>query len=312
MYAGIDGGQSSTTAIIADATGKILGVGHAGPADEVAQDAHSSRLHDAFHLAINHALRAANAFPDTAFAAVVAGLSGYNGAVIGRKPEVNSERFELVHDTRIAHAAAFGSGAGVIVVAGTGSVAFGINDQGEEARVGGHGYLFGDEGSAFWIGRRLIQRVMHDEDAALPSPISKPVLEYFKAGEIGEVSDAFYAGRIDRAALAALGKLASELAAQGIDDARFIIEQAADASAALAALCARRLYGNKRVLGREVPVAFTGGLMKNAAFAARAKDRLRDRLPEGRIVTAEYSPAAGALLLAYKARGLNPLPRIHD
>jgi len=308
FYAGIDGGQSSTTAIIADDAGKILGAGHAGPADEVGADASSTRLRDAVHVAINHALQAAQLFPDTEFAAVVAGLSGYSGKPVGAKPHVHTRNFQILHDARIAHAAAFDRGDGIVVIAGTGSVAFGINELGEECRIGGWGYLFGDEGSAFWIGRRLIERAMRDRDVGLPSPVTPAVLNYFGVASISEVSDGYYCGKIDRAVIAALAKTAFELAGQGVDDARFIVEQAADALAALAATCARRLHANKRVIGHPVSVALSGGALQNARFAASIRACLADRFPEANIVDVKNKPAEGALLLAYRADGVDPAP----
>lgn len=313
LYAGIDGGQSSTTAVVGDERGKILGTGHAGPADEVGENAHSARMQGAFRSAIDDALRAANLPSGSELRAVVAGLSGFNGALSGAHPrdKIKSATFEIVHDTRIAHAGAFAGQPGVLVIAGTGSVALGINETGEECRAGGRGYLFGDEGSAFWIGRRLVERVMLDEDAALPSPLSKPVLSYFGVRTAGEVSDGFYRGKIDRAKIAGLAKVANALANEGLDDAYFFVDQAADALAALAALCARRLHGNKRTIGHEVQVAFTGGLMRDERFAKRVARKLRARQPEARILPGEASPAAGALLLAYRAAGIVPLPSVH-
>jgi len=310
LYAGIDGGQSSTTAIIADGAGKILGEGHAGPADEVGADASSTRLRDAVQLAIDHALRAAELFPNTEFAAVVAGLSGYNGKPVGAGPGVHTKKFQMLHDARIAHAAAFHTGEGILIIAGTGSVAFGVNELGEECRIGGWGYLFGDEGSAFWIGRRLIERAMHDRDSGLPSPVTPPVLSYFGVRTLSEISDGFYAGKIDRSAVAALARSAFELAEHGVDDARFIIEQAADGIAALGASCARKLHANKRVIGRPVPVALSGGLLQNERFTARIRARLTDRLPEATIVAVKNKPAEGALLLAYRADGIDPAPAL--
>lgn len=308
FYAGIDGGQSSTTAVVAGGDGKILGTGHAGPADEVGANSGSTKVRDAFHLALSQALRAAELFPDTEFAAVVAGLSGYHAKTIGAPPVVHSTNFQLLHDTRIAHAAAFGSSEGVLVIAGTGSVAFGTNETGEECRIGGWGYLFGDEGSAFWIGRRLLERAMHDRDDALPSPVAPALLEYFALQSLVKIRDGFYAGTIDRAKIAGLAQTAFACAAEGIDDARFIVEQAADALAALAARCARRLNAGKRVTGRSVPVAFAGGLMRDTAFAKRVSARLLDRLPEARITEVTKSPAEGALLLAYRADGVAVTP----
>lgn len=310
LYAGIDGGQSSTTAVVGDERGTILGTGHAGPADEVGENAQSVRLQTAFRSALRNALRAASLPADAELQAVVAGLSGFNGTTVGADPRerIKSATFVILHDTRIAHAGAFAGRPGVLVIAGTGSVAFGTNEAGQECRIGGRGYLFGDEGSAFWIGRRLVERVMLDEDAALPSPLSKPVLEYFGVRTIGEVSDGFYRGKIDRANIAGLARVASVLAHQGLDDAYFFVDQAADAIAALAALCARRLHGNKRTVGHDVQVAVCGGLAEDQLFAGRVAQKLAARLPEARIVPFATSPAAGALLLAYRTDRIEQPP----
>ena len=67
--------------------------------------------------------------------------------------EILPTPIEVVGDMLIALEAAFDSGPGVIVIAGTGSIAYGRNRQGTTVRAGGWGFAIGDEGSAHWIGR---------------------------------------------------------------------------------------------------------------------------------------------------------------
>ncbi|MBV8726208.1 MAG: hypothetical protein JO233_00365, partial [Candidatus Eremiobacteraeota bacterium] len=179
LFAGLDGGQSATEAVVADSSGRIIGRGKAGPADEIGEPPDSSRLRDAIHGALNAALRNGALDEGANLVSVVAGVSGYEGRIYGKPPNLNARDFALVHDASIAHAAALGGKAGVTVVCGTGTSAYGNNEEGDAITVGGWGYLFGDQGSGFWIGRRALERVMHDTDAALPSELRNPLLAHF-------------------------------------------------------------------------------------------------------------------------------------
>ena len=298
LFAGIDGGQSSTSAVVGDESGTVLGRGNGPPADEVAQDAASTRLRDALSLAVGAALLDARQKHDAQFESVVAGVSGYEGRVAGAAPELPSKRFELLHDSPVAHAAAFGAGPGVLVIAGTGSVAFGRNESGGEVRVGGWGYLFGDEGSAFWIARRCIERAMRDEDSGCASELQREVLDHFGQPSLRDVQHAFASGSLSRSTIAGFAQRALELAQRANGDTMPVADQAADALAALGALCARRLFGDKRKSGSVVPLAFSGGLLGDPWFALKVQVRALDRLPEAQLVEMRRTPAEGALLLA--------------
>ncbi|GAC1499696.1 MAG: BadF/BadG/BcrA/BcrD ATPase family protein [Vulcanimicrobiaceae bacterium] len=306
LYAGIDGGQSSTTAVIAGDAGTVLGTGRAGPADEVGAGPQSTRTHDAFGAALESALSQAGLPATSSFESVTAALSGYDGRIRGRMPSVNAKTFHIVHDSVAAHAGAFAGTPGVVVIGGTGSVAYGTNDSGESVRLGGWGYLFGDAGSGFWIGRRSLERAMRDEDAGLRGTLSAELLRYYGRGSLHEIARAFYGGDIERRKIAAFAPRAFALARQGESDAREIVRQAADALAALAALCARRLHGKVRVIGYPVPVAFAGGLTADAGFLEAIQRQLRARLPEAHWRKPQEGGAYGALLLAYRMASAQP------
>ena len=305
LFAGLDGGQTATQAVIADGDGRILGRGEAGPADEIGQGEDSGRLSTAIQGALETALRDGGLDANAKFVSVVAGVSGYEGRIYGKSPTLNADDFALVHDASIAHAGALGGKAGVTVVCGTGTSAYGTNEDGETVTVGGWGYLFGDQGSGFWITRRALERVMRDADASLPSQLRAPLTEYFGRKTEREIARAVYAGEISRSAVAAFAPRAMALAREGVADAREIIDQAADALASLAALTARRLYGNKRVLPGPVNVTLTGGLVKDRWFHDAIVSRLKDRLPEAIVVRPHYDNVVGALLLAYRRAKIN-------
>jgi N-acetylglucosamine kinase-like BadF-type ATPase len=280
LFAGIDGGQTSTNAIIADESGKILGRGQAGPADEVGEGRNSTRLRDALQGALAYALANASLPSDAHFDSVVAGISGYGGSIRGFAPAFNAQRVRLTHDAPIAHAGAFDGEPGIVVIAGTGSVAYGVAPDGNEVTAGGWGYVFGDEGSAFWIAREYLRGAMNSGD---PATIHR-VLAYFDRPSLRAFARAFYDGEISRAEVAsfARGVLEGE---GGLD----LCDAAAGHLVALAREAARQLEMTRAKL------AFVGGVFGNASMRERVAVRCGS---EFEIVEPAHDPAAGALLLA--------------
>lgn len=292
LYAGIDGGQSGTTAVVGDESGAILGRGHAGPADEVAQDSASTRLHDALSGALRAAVAQAGLDPASRFAAIVAGISGYEGRVYGKVPELPADALVLMHDAPVAHAGALAGEPGIVVIAGTGSVAYGVNEAGDALTVGGWGYLFGDEGSAFWIAREALARAMRAEDRGMTDPCVAPLLRHFELPSLRAIARAFYTNRISRDRVAAFARELLQIAVREDAGAGKLCGEAADALAGLAASTAGRL-------GMEAPaVAVIGGLMNDSAFRQRTYAALRKSLGRVTVVEPKGDPATGALLLA--------------
>jgi glucosamine kinase len=277
LFAGIDGGQSGTTAAIGDGT-RVLARGTSGAADEIGVSEDSTRLRDALEGALAAALAAADLPPDSRFDAIVAGVSGYEGHVYGLPPRLPSQRWVLMHDAPIAHAGALGGAPGVVVIAGTGSVAYTVAPDGRTKTTGGWGYLFGDEGSAFWTVRTSIERAIAQGEAR-----AAPLLEYFNVVSIRELVRAFYSGEISRERLASFAPVA------------LADEEVADISASeLAALAARA------VLERPCSVAFVGGMLRNTSFLQRVHERARALLPDCKFVEPVAGPAEGALILAQR------------
>lgn len=286
FYAGIDAGQSGTVAVIGDETGRELGRGHAGPADEIGQDARSTRLRDALRAAYDAAAIAARLGPDARCARIVAGISGYEGRVYGRAPEFPCGELVLLHDAVIAQAGAFDGGPGVAVIAGTGSVAYGANARGESVTAGGWGYLFGDEGGAFWFARRALGEAIRDDDAGKTNALGDRALQYFEAPSLHALVRSFYAGEISRTKLASFGRSV-------IDSGSFVHEGAR----ALAELAVRTMTRIGMPAG---PVAFLGGVSKNPVMKDAIAKALREAAPEARLIEPLHDAAEGALLLARK------------
>jgi N-acetylglucosamine kinase-like BadF-type ATPase len=293
FFAGIDGGQSTTTAVIGDQHGRILSRGTAGPADEIGQSKESTRLRDALHGALENARRNAGLASSTRFEAIVAGVSGYQERVYGRQPELPSACVRLVHDTPIAHAGALGGRTGVIIIAGTGSVVYGRNDAGWSCTLGGWGYLFGDEGSAFAIVRDALAMLMRAQDEGDHSlePQVRAVCEYFGTNSLRRLAHAFYKGNLTRDRLAGFAPTALCFEAFRSDANRGADRLATLAAAAIDA-------------GAPPRVAFVGGVFADTGMRERVRGGILRRFPQAEIVESRYDPACGALLLAYRERGL--------
>ncbi|HET7815575.1 MAG TPA: BadF/BadG/BcrA/BcrD ATPase family protein [Candidatus Baltobacteraceae bacterium] len=298
LFLGLDGGQSSTQAALADETGRILGRGSAGPADEVNQGPDSTRLRDALEGALAAALAAAGLPPETELRAAVAGISGYEGRIYGQPPRIRAGDVTLVHDTRIAHAGALAGEPGVVVIAGTGSVAYGAGPHGE-ALTGGWGYLFGDEGSAFWLARTALMQAMREQDAGESPAFAAAALEALRMPSLRALSRAFYTGGIDRAALAALAPMVLHAAETGDAQAETIVRDGANALAIAAMYALRR-----SALPDTAKVAIVGGVAQNQTMVDQFAQRLRALLPQAQPVKPRYGSAEGALLLAFREAGV--------
>ncbi len=295
--AGIDGGQSSTTAVIGDKNGRIVGRGRAGPADEIGAAPDSSRLRDALRDALSAARDHAGLPHGVSFAAIVAGVSGYEGRVYGKAPELPTAREVLVHDAPIAHAGALAGKAGVVVIAGTGSAVYATGDR-HTWNGGGWGYLFGDEGSAFWVAREALAALMRRDDAGTPaSEEGRAACDFFGLPSLRRIARGFYAGEVTRERLAAFAP-----AAMAFPEFRQIADRGADR---LAAMVRRSLEA-----GAAPAVAFTGGMFADARFGERLAARIRAAYPAVTLIAPKYEPDVGALMLAYREAGLGPFPAI--
>jgi N-acetylglucosamine kinase-like BadF-type ATPase len=168
---GFDGGGTKTDCVLLDAKGAVIGEGHGGPANPLRSgfDGAFSSLHDAAAEAIAAArIRSADV------TSVCAGLAGAGRRSVVRRilvflaQEFPPALSQVATDYEVALETAAGTGPGVVLIAGTGSVAYGRNATGETARAGGYGPWIGDEGSAFEIGRRAVSAVARSRDADAP------------------------------------------------------------------------------------------------------------------------------------------------
>src|ERR1700733_7704143 len=101
-----------------------------------------------------------------------------------------------------------GDAPGIVVIAGTGSIAYGRNAGGEAARAGGWGHMIGDEGSGYWIGREALAAVMRGADGRGPETgLTAEILAHFDVEDVSRLPRIVYDRDVPRASVAAVGPI---------------------------------------------------------------------------------------------------------
>ena len=303
LFLGVDGGQSSTTALIGDETGRILGMGVGGPCNHAETHEGRGKLERAVSACLATACGQAG-LPATAhFEAACFGMSGGpddKQAILAAM--LHAERLIVTTDAVIALAGATETGQGIITIAGTGSMAFGRNAPGETARAGGWGYLYGDEGSAFDIARQGLRAALRMEEGWGPATdLRRRFLAATDSADAGQVLHRFYTDEWPRSRLATLARLVDEAAIAADTVACEILKDAAAQLAGFAASVRSQLWKP----GEAVNVAYIGGVFQSGIVRERFRG-LVEADAGTHCGPPRHGPHVGALLEAYRAAGLNP------
>ncbi len=299
IFLGVDGGQSHTEAIIGDERGNVLGRGMGGASNHAEIPGGRERLQTAMTDSVGAALRNANLPPidQIVFASAHCGMTGgaiYKTEIIDAI--VKAEKLIVGHDAPTALFGATAGEPGIVVIAGTGSVVFGINEKGETARAGGLGYLFSDEGSGFWLAAQMIRLAVKEHDDLIEDHgILRLVLDFFRRGEIREVTDDFYNGKISRDEIAALAETAHFAAAAGNQAIRARIFYGVGVLTESVRAAARKLN-----FQTAFPVAGVGGMFRADLMNEYFIASLAEKTPHAKFIKPRFNPAFGALLLSYK------------
>ncbi len=305
LFLGVDGGKSSTKALVGDETGRVLGAGTGGPSNHVGEAEGRERLTRAVMECVGLACRQAGLDPSQVqFEAACFGMSGGPAdkqAILAEILQV--QKLIVTHDMLIALSGATGGDPGIAVNAGTGSFAFGRNGAGETARAGGWGFVFGDEGSGFDIARQALRAMLrHEEGWGPQTALYGALLGAAGARDANELLHSFYTPEWPRQRVAALAQLVDAVARDGDPVARDILANAAQQLATLAASVGRRLFRT----GETVLVCYIGGVFRSPLLLERYSQLVE--LHEGAVCRPpRYRPAAGALLEAYRAVEIRPV-----
>ncbi len=305
---GIDGGGTKTICILATWEGEVCSVGRGGPSNHQKDGIYGAR--SSLRKAIREALSEAQ-LSGVEVAGLCAGLAGVDrpkDARIMRRvlAEILPETQLVVeNDALVALVGATGRRPGAIVIAGTGSIALGVNAEGRRARAGGWGHILGDEGSGYDIARQGLMACLCDYDGrAKATRIRDKVVRELYLDSIDEVIPLLYQGRLNHTQIAALLPLVLEAAEEEDEVALGLLDQASRHLARAAQAVVERL--NCQDL--EFPVATAGGVfLHSERLRHYFQQHLVQSLPKAQVVQPAHPPEQGALLVARAAVEGEPL-----
>jgi N-acetylglucosamine kinase-like BadF-type ATPase len=304
FWLGVDGGGTHCRAAIADQRWVIRGEGRSEAANF---------LRVGLNAAIRHVVRAveeacleARIEPSEITAACI-GLAGVSHpdhhlrVLAALKEALPIPDLTLEIDARIALAGATDNQPGVVIIAGTGSIACGINARGSFARAGGWGPTMGDEGSGSYIGRRALEAVVMAYDhRGKPTAMMEPVLRHFGVSAPPELPPVIYDSSSEvtgevMGKIAQLSKIAVKAASEGDRVAGEILEDAATelARAAIAVIEQLRMENDK------IRISYVGGVFEaGELILAPLTKEIKKIAPQAVIAPPINPPVIGAVKMA--------------
>jgi N-acetylglucosamine kinase-like BadF-type ATPase len=292
----LDAGGTKTVCLLADEHGTVLASSRGPGANLQAQGELEVEkvLHDVMEAALaDHAVLPA------VICLGIAGVDRPDDAAIVRgimRRIGYKARTLIVNDALVALTAGADKGAGIVVICGTGSICYGRDEAGRAARSGGWGYILGDEGSGYWIGRRALAAVMRAADGRGPATaLTEHVLRSFGVDRLSELVQEVHFRDPRRHRVAGLGAAVQAAVDAGDPVAREIVEAAAGELVIAAASVAERL----QLRGAVFPFVLAGGIFRAvSAVRERVIRGLPDVAPRSHPVLLTVEPAIGAVRLA--------------
>ena len=304
---GIDAGGTKTVCLLADQDGRTIAAARRGGAN--LQAVGELQVEKVLHEVMEDALGEREIVP----AAICLGIAGVDRpddsatvAAIMRRIGYKA-RVLVVNDALVALEAGAPGQPGVVVISGTGSISYGRNAKGEAARSGGWGYVLGDEGSGYWIGRAALRAVLREADKRGPETrLTGMLLSHFGVPQAQGLIHEVYNAQLKPAVIGALATCVQSAFSQGDEVAIGILRGAANELEAFALSVARRLD----LLRDEFAFILAGGIFRAVPWL---KEELERRLPlaapRSRVEMLEREPAEGAVALALQeARGHAAVP----
>ena len=303
LFMGVDGGGSTLRVAIVNAELHVLATERGAPVNPSIIGREAAQM--AIRNGIVDALGQARLQPQdiTALSFGIAGASNlHSGEWLAETvgPALPESLLVPSSDLEIALVGALAQRHGILLLAGTGSAVYGVAPSGQQLQVGGWGYLLGDEGSGYWIGRELLRRVIASFDEG-PSrgenALIRLCLEQLGLTEVRQIVAWLYrAEEPPVTRIAGLAELVLNMAANdsksadcGGQWAMDVIKSAADHLVRQVEVMRARL----EYMG--APIAFAGGLLDNDnVLSALVAHRLG--LPER--PEAKHPPVIGAALMA--------------
>ena len=305
LLAGVDGGATKTVAVVGRLDGTLLGSARAPPSNY--HNVGVKKAAKSIRASVSVACRRASA-PARNLETVVMGLAAMDSPrdfLVGRKvanlTHLGKRRI-VKHDSVIALYAATLGRPGIVVNAGTGSFAAGIDANGRVIRAGGWGNIIDDEGSAYDVGKLAIRAALRALDGrGRKTAILKMLVPRLKLRTLEDVVHEVHEKPMSVEEIAAISRLAAQAALKGDRVARDILAQEGRALASLVSAIARRLN-----MTRDKPDIYcTGGLFRaGAAVLDPFRRELRKNVRRFAIRRPSFEPVVGAFILALGEGGV--------
>jgi glucosamine kinase len=299
FFLAIDGGGTKTTCLVAD-DARVLGRAISGPSNivRVGEAAARKSIHAAIQAACEQAGVTPQGIERVCVGAAGSGRETVRQAILGIVAELVPGHAQVVADMEIALEAGVCGGAGVVVIAGTGSVAYGRNPQGETARAGGWGWAVSDEGSAHWIGRRAVSAALRAADHGHEAALLRAIMNCWHIDTIAQFVET--ANSVPPPDFAQLFPEVVSACRQGDVLARVILADAASELAELAGIVIGRLWPTEA----PVRVVLCGGVFQHSAEVRLTfSDALRTARSSVCPDEGTVDPLDGALWLVRKCAG---------
>ena len=292
---GIDAGASKTVALVADLKGEVLARGTASGANPRAVGVTAAV--GQIKAAVESAWAAGPADPSEC-QALYAGVAG-----VATPEEALAMHQRLVHlapklavgsDLLIALKAALPAGAGVLLLSGTGSAAYGIGPNQNTVQAGGWGQVVGDPGSGLSLGQAAIKAALAARDGVWPpgTKVAAGLLSHLHLDNWEQLR-AWLSANPEPAQIAALAPWLLELAQAGDLGAMELVNRAQEQLCRLGEAVVMRLE-----LTGSFPLVLAGGVFQNPYWRQGILARLQFRFPEARLIWSQEEPARGAVAMA--------------
>jgi len=306
---GVDGGGSKTTAQIADTSGKKIAQAVSGSSSY--KSVGVKKAIENLNTAVFKAMKNLDVSKSINFASSCFGFAGNNNSK-GKDPEIyreivfneklsnylNSEKTIICNDTRIGLEAGSSNKNKMILIAGTGSNCFGINEDGKQAGATGWDYILADEGSGYQVGLKALRAIIRAYDGrGRKTLLSKTILKEIKLKNILDLTEWAYEIPFSKVKIGELAKTVCRTARMGDEVSIDILIQEADEAVTSVITVVHKLgFENK-----DFDLVLVGGLFKcEKYFKNILMDRLKENFSKINFIPLTSDPVGGAIKLAIR------------
>lgn len=298
-FLGIDGGGTKTSAVVLDGDGVETARATSGPSNyySAGRAVAEESLHEVIHAVLSLA-----GLRSTDIKSIGLGIAGvdrpgdraFAQAAVSRAAQF--PRIVIVTDAEAALVGGVGCRYGVVLIAGTGAIAFGVNARGEARRCDGWGYLMGDEGSAHWIGVQALRAVVRAHDGRGPATaLTDCLFSYLDLHDANGLVQAVYADDFGVPNMAKLARLVNETARDGDVVAQQILREAGKRLSQTLAAVVQGLG----MPGEAFEVVLSGGVLRASGLVRECViGQLVEIAPRAQAIEPRHDAAVGAALLA--------------